>query len=215
MRPRIALLALIIALLGFAWHSGAFRTFSDVDQVRALLDSWGPWAYVFFLGSFTVLQPLGIPAFFWVLPAAILWPFWVAFPLSLAGALGAASVGFLFARYLAREWVAARLPDRLRRVDDRLETHGLRAVILVRLVFLLSPPTHWLFGLSRVSYGAFALGTVLGSIPNLALVTYFGENALRWIDQNSTLTWVVLAAIVAGVLVVRRVLLARLKSKAG
>jgi uncharacterized membrane protein YdjX (TVP38/TMEM64 family) len=210
---RFALLALIIALLG-AWHSGAFRTFSDVDQVRALLDSWGPWAYVFFLGSFSVLQPLGIPAFFWVLPAAILWPFQVAFPLSLAGALGAASIGFLFARYLARDWVAARLPDRLRRFDDRLETHGLRAVILIRLVFLLSPPTHWLFGLSKVSYGAFALGTVLGSIPHLALVTYFGERAFRWIDQNSTLSWVVLAAIIAGALVVRRVFLARRKSKA-
>lgn len=180
MRRRFALLALVILLLGAAWYSGAFRTFSDLNEVRALLASWGPWAYVPFLATFTLLQPLGIPALFWVVPAAILWPFWVAFPLSLAGAVGASSCGFLVARYLARDWVAARLPRRLRRFDDRLAAHGLRTVILLRLVFLLSPPSHWLIGLSKVRYDALVLGTILGSIPNLALVTYFGEKAFVW-----------------------------------
>ena len=209
MQLRFALLALILGLLGAAWYGGAFRTFSDVDQVRALIDSWGPWAYVFFLGTFISIQPLGIPALLWVVPAAILWPFWIAFPLSLAGGLGAASTGFFFARYLARDWVAARLPVRLKRFDDRLATHGLRAVILIRLVFLLGAPTHWLLGLSKVGYGAYALGTLIGSLPGIAFVTYFGERAYRWIEANLALSWTGLAAIIAAALVARRMLSAR------
>ena len=180
MRRRLLLLALVLSLLAAAWAGGAFRTFSDLGHVRTLLDSWGPWAFVLYLVSFSILQPFGIPAFFWVVPAALVWPFWVAFPLSLAGGMGAASVGFFFARYLARDWVEARLSPRLRRFDHRLATHGLRAVIVIRLVFLLSTPTHWLIGLSQISYGVFVLGTVIGSIPNIALVTYFGEKALGW-----------------------------------
>lgn len=209
MRRRFTLLALVLLLLAAAWYSGAFRAFSDVDRVRALIDSWGPWAYLFFLGTFIVLQPLGIPALLWVVPAGILWPFWIAFPLSLGGGLGAASTGFLFARYVARDWVAARLPVRLRRFDHRLGAHGLRAVILIRLVFLLGAPTHWLLGLSKVDYRAYALGTVIGALPSIALVTYFGERAYRWIEANQALSWAVLAAIVAAALVARRMLFAR------
>lgn len=212
-RRRFALLALLAGLAGAAWYSGAFRTFSDIDKVRSLLGSWEPWSYVIFFGTFSFLQPLGVPAIFWVLPAAILWPFGIAFPLSLAGALGAASVGFLFARYLARDWVAARLPDRLRRVDERLLARGLAAVILIRLVFHLIPPTHWLLGLSNVRYGAYALGTVLGSVPNIALVTYFGVQALRWVETHSSMAWAILAAVLLIGLVARRVWLARRRSK--
>ena len=192
---------MILLALVAAWRSDALHAFGDANRVRALLDAYGPWAYAVFLATFAVLQPLGIPALLWILAAAILWPFPVAFALSLAGALLAASVGFVFARYLARDWVAARLPPRLRRFDERLVTHGLRAVILIRLVFLLSPPTHWLLGLSGVRYAAFALGTIVGSIPNIAIVTYFGEQALRWVEANAPAFWIGVAVVaVIGVL---------------
>jgi uncharacterized membrane protein YdjX (TVP38/TMEM64 family) len=201
---RLALLVLIAGLIGAAWVGGAFQALGDLDKARALLDSFGPWAYVAFVASFTVLQPLGVPAIFWVLPAALLWPFELAFPLSLAGAVGGASVGFFFARYLARDWVAARIPDRLRRFDERFAARGLAGVILVRLVFHLFPPTHWLLGLSSVSYGVYVLGTFLASAFNIGIVTYFGKPAFEWVEAHATVSWAILAAIVAGLLVLRR-----------
>lgn len=206
---RVALLVLIAGLIGAAWLGGAFRTLGDLDETRALLDSFGPWAYAAFIASFTFLQPFGVPAIFWVLPAAILWPFELAFPLSLAGAMGAASVGFVFARYLARDWVSARVPDRLRRFDERFAARGLIGVILVRLVFHLFPPTHWALGLSSVSYGVYALGTLIASAFNIAIVTYLGKPAFDWIEAHATLSWAILGMIVAGVLVARRVRNAR------
>lgn len=203
-RRRVALLVLIAGLLGAAWYGDAFQTLGNLDKTRALLESFGPWTYVAFVASFTVFQPLGIPAIFWVLSAAMLWPFELAFPLSLAGAVGGASVGFVFARYLARGWVAARLPERLRRMDERFVARGLAGVILVRLVFHLFPPTHWLLGLSQVSYGVYALGTLLGSAFHIGIVTYFGRPAFDWFEAHPTLSWTILAAVIAVALLVRR-----------
>lgn len=200
---------LLAALLGGAWYAGAFRTLGDLDKVRALLDSFGPWAYVVFVASFSLLQPFGVPAIFWVLSAAILWPFELAFPLSLAGAVGGASLGFFLARYMARDWVSARLPERLRHFDTRFAARGLAGVILVRLVFHLVPPTHWLLGLSQVSFGAYALGTLIGSAFNIGIVTYFGAPAYDWAEAHGPLAWGILAAIVAAVLVVRHLRFAR------
>ena len=203
---RLLLLAALLGLGGLLWWIGAFDDFRDMDRVRTLLDAWGPWAYVLFVATIAVLQPLGIPAIFWILPAALIWPFPVAFPLSMTGAVCAASVGFFLARYLARDWVAARLPERIRRHDEKIAANGLRAVVLARLVFRMSPPLHWLFGLSRVSLHAYLLGTVLGILPSIFLITYFGESALRWLAGQSSLAVVVVGAVVVVVLVARRLI---------
>lgn len=209
LRRRFAALALLAGLLGAAWYSGAFESFRNPDQVQALLATWGTWAYVLYLLTFVLLMPFGIPAFFWVLPAGFLWPFSVAYPLSLLAVAGGSSVGFLFARYIARDWVAARMSGRVRRFDERFSAHGLRAVILFRLVFQLGAPTHWVLGLSSVGYATFVLGTVIGAMPVVALVTWFGRDALRWIENHAALTAAILAGFIAGGFVVRKWLISR------
>jgi uncharacterized membrane protein YdjX (TVP38/TMEM64 family) len=206
---RVVLSVLAVALVFAAWRLGAFETFGSTDKVRALIDSWGVWAYVLYVATFVVLMPFGIPAFMWVLPAAIVWPFWIAFSLSLLAAAGGSSVGFLFARYIAHDWVTARMPARIRRLDERFSAGGVRSVILFRLAFQLGAPTHWLLGLSRIGYGTFLLGTVLGAIPVVGVVAWFGHDALPWIETHGATALLIVIVTVAAVLLVRRMLRTR------
>ena len=203
-RRRVLLSVLVFALVFTAWKLGAFETFGSTDKVHALIDSWGVWAYVLYVATFVVLMPFGIPAFMWVLPAGILWPFWVAYPLSLLAVAGGSSVGFLFARYIARDWVAARMPGRIQHIDERFSAHGLRSVILFRLVFMLGAPTHWLLGLSRIRYGTFVVGTVIGAMPVVALVAWFGHDVVHWAEVHGALAVAIIVAAVAGIIFVRR-----------
>ncbi len=208
-RLRIAVALLVAAIVFVAWRVGAFEAFGSADKVHALLDSWGAWAYVLYVVSFVMLMPCGIPAFVWVLPAGLLWPFWVAYPLSLLAVAGGSSVGFLFARYVARDWVGARLPRRVRRFDELFSARGLRSVILFRLVFQLGAPTHWLLGLSSVGYGTFVVGTVLGAMPAVALVAWYGPDVIHWVEMHGAMSLGILAVLVVAVVVGRRVLRAR------
>jgi uncharacterized membrane protein YdjX (TVP38/TMEM64 family) len=206
---RMALSVLALALLFAAWKLGAFESFGSPEKVHALIDSWGVWAYVLWLGTFVVLMPFGIPAFMWVLPAGLLWPFWVAYPLSLLAVAGGSSVGFLFARYIAHDWVAARMPPRVRRLDEKFSANGLRSVILFRLVFMLGAPTHWLLGLSRIDYRTFVLGTVIGAMPAVALVAWFGQEVIHWAEVHAAPAAAITVAVVAGIILARRRLRAR------
>ena len=208
-RRRIALFVAVSVLLLAAWKFGVFETFGSTGKVHALIDSWGVWAYVLYVVTFVALMPFGIPAFMWVLPAGLLWPFWVAYPLSILSVAGASSVGFFFARYIAHEWVAAHLPGRIRRIDERFSRHGIFSVILFRIVFQLGAPTHWLLGLSRIGYGTFLIGTVLGAMPVVALVTWFGHDVVHWVEMHGALAAALLAAFVAGVFLARRLLRVR------
>ena len=201
---------LVAAALAAAWRFGAFDSFRDPQRMHALLESWGSWAYVLYLATFIVLMPFGIPAFVWVLPAGILWPFWVAYPLSLVAVAGASTLGFYFARFVARDWVAARLPPRIHRLNDKFAAHGLWAVIVFRLVFQIGAPTHWLLGLSKVGYGTFVTGTVIGAMPSVALVAWLGHDALHWVETHAVLAVVLAAIAVAAAIVLRWMALRRL-----
>ena len=213
LRRRFAVFVLVLVVLGTAWHFGAFDVFRDPDRVHALLESWGSWAYVIYLATFIVLMPFGIPAFVWVLPAGVLWPFWVAYPLSLVAVAGGSSLGFVFARYVARDWVAARVPPRIRRLDERFTAHGVFGVILFRLVFQLGAPTHWLLGLSKLDYGRFVVGTVIGAMPAVALVAWLGHDAFHWVEMHTVLSGGILVVAVAVGVVVRRVVVGRAGGK--
>jgi uncharacterized membrane protein YdjX (TVP38/TMEM64 family) len=192
------------ALVAGAYFTGGFDAFRDVETARAALAAWGTRAYVLYFVSFSLLEPLGVPALLFILPAGIVWGPWTAFALSLPAGVCAGIVGFVFARHLARDWVAARLPERLRRYDERLAENGLATVVLVRLVFFLFPPAHWFFGLSQVRFGAFVVGTAVGLVPGLLAATFLGGGLVEWLTRQPPSVWACAGTMIAGLIVLRR-----------
>ena len=204
MRNRLILLSVILAIAALGYFSGLFQYLAP-DRMRALLVEAGAWGPVVIVVLFTLLEPFGTPGFVFLLAAATLWPFWLALTVNLLGAVGAGMFGFTFARYLGRDWVEARMPERLRRWDDRLSENGLPLVILFRIVFFLNPASHWALGLSRVPASTALLGTVIGYAPVVVLWTYFGAEILGWFEAQSIGVWVAVGVAIVAIVLLRRV----------
>lgn len=202
-RKKAALVLAAGVLIGAGWQAGVFELFRDPERVRVLLLAWGAWGWLLYVVSFAVIEPLGVPGIVFVVPAGMIWPKPLAFALSLVASVLAGSLGFGFARFLARDWVEARLPPRFRRFDDLLARRGLQAVILIRLVFFLAPPAHWVLGLSKVSYRTFLIGSAIGFVPGIAALTFLGGGVVEWLLARPPWVWVVVAGAVALALVVR------------
>jgi uncharacterized membrane protein YdjX (TVP38/TMEM64 family) len=77
-------------------------------------------------------------------------------------------------------------------------------------VFQLGAPTHWLLGLSKVGYGTFVTGTVIGAMPVVALVAWFGHDAMHWVETHVVLALLLAAVTVIAVIVLRRAVSKRL-----
>lgn len=180
---RVALLLFTALVLGLAsaWGAGWFEGL-DRERVTGLIRAAGPWGPVAFVVAFALLEPFGAPGVLFAVPASWVWPLPEAFALSWLGSVGAGGVGFFFARTIGRDWVEAHLPDRFRRFDERLATRGLVTVVVVRLVFFLAPPAHWVLGLSPVRVTPFVLGTFIGFAPGIFALVLFGEGLLRVFD---------------------------------
>ncbi len=179
---RIIRVVVGVALLGAViWvvSTGAYEGLSP-DSIRtALLDSH-PWGPLLFVLAFSLLQPFGFAAHVFIIGASLVWPPFVALGLSWAGALGAGCVAFGFARYMGRDWVQKRLPDKLAHYDERLANHGFRTVLIMRLMLFTFGPMQLMFGVSRVRFVPFVLGSAIGLIPMLCVETWLGGNVVDW-----------------------------------
>ena len=114
---RLLALLLVVGLVVTGWQTGLF---DNLDKPRALADAllaMGPRGYLAFVVTYALLQPFGIPGTVFVIAAPLIWPWPVAFALNMTGTMLASVIGFSFARFVARDWVSARIPACLHTYD--------------------------------------------------------------------------------------------------
>jgi len=172
---RIALAAVVLAIAS-AWALGAHEHLTP-ERVAEVVGRAGVFGPIAFVALFAAAEVVHVPGLLFVFAAAALWPPATAIPTAYVGALTASLVVFLIARHITGDTVRERLPDWLLRYEARLESHGLRTVIALRLVLFLLPAVHWLLGASRVSFRDFFLGTALGLAPGVIAFALLGREA--------------------------------------
>lgn len=197
---RLAAVAAVLVLLAAAHRLGVLAVFREPAQVKRALVDLGPWGYVAFVAAYTVFQPFGVPGTVFILAAPLIWPWHVAFALSMTGTMAASVVGFSFARFVARDWVARIIPARFRAHDEALAKRGLATVLTLRLIFWMPPLLHAFFGVSRVPFWTHFWGSLLGYLLPLFVVSYFGERAMLALRDAPPAAWAGIAAAMIAVL---------------
>src|SRR6187402_2128129 len=112
---KIGAVVVVLALLVLAQRLGVFQQFGDPERVRQTLVELGPWGYLAFVLAYAALQPFGVPGTVFIMAAPLIWAWPVAFALSMIGTMAASVVGFSFSRFVARDWVSAKIPQRFRK----------------------------------------------------------------------------------------------------
>jgi len=188
-----------ITLVIVAQRLGIFHLAGDPARVKQALVDLGPWGYVAFLVSYTLFQPFGVPGTVFVVAAPLIWPWPIAFALSMVGTLSASVVGFSFARFVARDWVAARVPARFRAYDEALARRAFTTVFMLRLIFWMPQALHAFLGISRVPFWTHVWGSAAGYFLPLLVTSYFGPKALEALRNAPPSVW---AFMVAGAILV-------------
>ena len=171
---KLAAVALVVALLALAWRLGIFAQVADPKTLARTLVEMGPLGYLAFVVAYAALQPFGVPGTVFIVAAPLIWPWQTAFALSMTGTMFASVIGFSFARFLAKDWISARIPARFRKYDDALERNAFETVVILRLLFWMPQVLHSFFGVSKVRFSTHFWGSLVGYVPPLLLVSYFG-----------------------------------------
>lgn len=211
-RAKIAAVVAVAVMLVVAHQLGLFHLFAEPARVKAALVALGPWGYVAFVAAYTCLQPFGVPGTVFIMAAPLIWPWPVAFALSMTGTLSASVVGFSFARFVARDWVSKRIPARFRSYDEALSKRAFATVVTLRFVFWMPPMLHAFFGISSVRFWTHFWGSAVGYIVPLLAVSYFGEQVFEALKKLPVEAWI--GAGVAFVTIIAIVLVSRRRARA-
>src|SRR5438093_8494527 len=212
------LLLLVLAAVAVA----AVLRFLPVNQWLLGFVAWirgaGTAGMAIFLVAYVVACVLLLPGLVLTLGAGFAYGVAVGVPLVWVSANLGAAVAFLLGRTLARERIGARVAGnpRFAAIDRAVGREGFKIVLLTRL----SPAfpfnlLNYAYGLTRVTFRDYVVGSLIGMIPGTAMYVYLGSLVTSVTQLSSgapsggaakqALTWVGVAATVAVTLMLTRI----------
>ncbi len=196
---RVAVVLVVASILLVAHRLGVLQQFADPARAKQTLVELGPRGWAAFVGAYAVLQPFGVPGTVFIFAAPLIWPWPTAFALSMVGTMAASLIGFSFARFVARDWVARRIPARFARYEAALARNAFATVFWLRLVLWMPPLLHAFFGVSRVRFSTHAWASAAGYVLPLLAVSYFGPRLFDAARSAPAWVWGGLSAAVLAV----------------
>ncbi len=206
---KVALLVVVASGMLIAWRLGFFASFADPRSLADSLRALGVLGWLLFVVTYALLQPFGVPGTVFIIAAPLIWPWPIAFGLSMTGTMAASVIGFSFARFVAREWVSKRIPARFEKYSGALETHGFQTVVILRLLFWMPQALHAFLGVSKVRFSTHFWGSLVGYIPPLLVTSYLGAEMFDGDGRIQPKAWPVMGAFVAFSLVLAAILRCR------
>ncbi|TAL09868.1 MAG: TVP38/TMEM64 family protein [Nitrospirae bacterium] len=187
-----------IVLLGlFALAAGAFFYFdltqylslgalkANRDSLLAYTDAHYSSAVALFIGAYILQTAFSLPgAAIFTLAGGLLFGSVVGTLYVNIAATAGATLAFLAARYLLRDWVERKFGDRLGPIQNGFARNAFSYLVTLRLIpvfpfFLINLVS----GLTRIRLGAYVLATALGTIPG----TFVYANAGRQLGTINSL----------------------------
>lgn len=190
---------------------GALTLLYFIDTTGEWLRDNGLAALGAYVAGFALLTGLAMLSTH--MPAALggwAYHFGLGFPAALGGILGGAAIGYAIARRASGDRVTSLVREhpKWQAVYDALLGSGTARTLLIVTLLRIPPSspfaiTNLVLAATRVAWGPYLLGTLLGLAPRTALVVYLASHLAR-LDETSGLNnrWIWIGGIVVTIAVI-------------
>jgi uncharacterized membrane protein YdjX (TVP38/TMEM64 family) len=166
---------LILTFLGIRFSE--VGTHLSKDRIQALVTGSGLLAPAVHVLVYALGTTALVPSTLFLLAGAVMFGKFRGSLYNGVGAIGAAALSFLAARYLGRDFVARWATGRLGELDAKAEEHGFLLICYLRLAYVPFTPVSYAAGLTRIRFRDYLLGTTVGTLPKIFIITTFVDEA--------------------------------------
>ena len=187
----IAAVILVVSLRFADWNTAALLfDQATLIQFFSSSNSSPSLSVSLFIVAHVVANSVGVPGTVLVIVGGAVYGLWWGTVWSVIGA----TLGAVGAFWLARYWLHDRFQKRFsqqplfKKINDTLCAEGLSCVLLVRFS-PVSPfnVVNFVFGLTPVPVGTYALGTLIGIIPGTMVYTWLGVTGAEAMSSGNLL----------------------------
>ena len=163
----VALVLLIVGLIVLGKVTG-ITAYLSTERIRSTVQAAGWWGALLFIALFCLGELVHVPGWVFMAAGTIAYGLVGGFLLGFVGALCSCSVSFFIVRGVGGKPLGAIRWRFMRKILAQLDTHPLRTVIILRLIFWLGPQLNYALALSNVRFGDYLVGSALGLVLPLA-----------------------------------------------
>src|SRR2546421_530540 len=173
----VQLSGLIVFVIALFSLSRKFPVADLLATIQQHVMHWGVWSAICYPLLYACCNVLLLPGGVLSIGAGFFFGLWWGFLIALLGNVSGAALSFLISRWIGREWLKRKLlrNPTLNALEPAVEREGWKIILLSQLHPLF--PTsllNYLYGLTRIRFGAYMLWASIGRIPGLFLYVYVG-----------------------------------------
>lgn len=184
-RGRLVLLALLFVALFAVGYLLDAPSYLTEERIVRLVEDAGPWGFVTFAALFALAELVHVPGILFIVVGAMLWGPWAGAAISYVSALLSISVAFVVVRRVGGQPLAAMERPWLRMAMLRLESRPIGTVAALRVVFFMLPALNYVLALTPVRFRDFVVGSALGLVPGVALVSSGVSGLAGWLGWGT------------------------------
>lgn len=177
---KIIILALLLAAVFVSVRVFGLGEYLEAERLRAWIASFGIWGPAAYIVIYSIAPSLMVPGLPLTVVGGVLFGPVQGSVYTIVGATVGASLAFLIARYLGRDWVISRIEgSRIEELDRKAGEEGWKIVAFTRLIPLF--PYNFLnyaFGLTRVRFLDYLWATFVFMIPGVVAYVVFSSSIL-------------------------------------
>ena len=202
---RSAIFLVVLVALAAAWRWTPLGSWLDVamlvEGAKPLRDH--PFTPLLVIGAYAVGGLVVAPITGLIIATAMAFGPLLGFAYSLLGCLVSAAITYGIGCWLGGETMRRFAGRHVSHLSHRLARHGLTAILIVRIL-PVAPFTivNIMAGASEVRFRDFILGTFLGMLPGLLVMTFFGDRLQSAIQDPRTESFMILIALVVALVLV-------------
>jgi len=153
----------------FRTHEGRRLLVERLDAMVTMAGPLGPALFILIYAAGTLIAP----ATPFTIAGAVIFGKWYGMLYNLAADTLGASFGFLLGRYLLHGIARGVLETRLPWLDRKVATEGFSVIFYLRLFWFPFIVLNYAAGATRIRFRDYLLGTALGLLPPVFIMTYF------------------------------------------
>lgn len=206
-RALIKLIIFMIILLGFAgiWRWSPLSRWLTVDQlgmgIRRIQHL--PFLPLIIMAFYVIGGLLMVPVTLLITVTAIVFNGFTAAAYALGGAVLSSMACYAVGTRLGSDALRTLTGDRLDHLNRRIAKHGIPAIAVLRNIPVAPfSIVNFLAGASRIDFKNFIIGTFIGMMPGVLVITLFSRRVVHVIQEPRAMDigiTIVLAVFFAGV----------------
>jgi uncharacterized membrane protein YdjX (TVP38/TMEM64 family) len=182
MWPRLVLLVAVLGAIFLVGHLTGATEYLTRARIRELMEDLGVWGFLLFLVLFAIGELVHIPGIVFVLAALLAYGRVLGAAAGYVGGLLSVSVAFLVVRKVGGQLLTEVKRPLMRRVVDRLERRPISTIAALRAVLWFAPIVNVVLAMSSVRFRDYLLGSAIGFLVPIAILTIAFEWALAFFE---------------------------------